>query len=171
MDGRGDLQGLWQRWFHPRRQNADGTSASCGIDVGDRIRPDEFDIDHVVCGDKRCVNPDHLELVTTRVNLWRQHDTRWADLMPSLLLRIYLHAAEHGELIPMRDVPDLVGLNPRSLRRVMSGGELKQTVLGHNNRYIHVDDLADFVTNRALEDAGLPVLQHIQQQIEGCVAA
>lgn len=38
--------------------------------------PAGLQLDHVVCNKRNCVNPDHVEPVTCKVNIWRSLERR-----------------------------------------------------------------------------------------------
>ncbi|MGV0624539.1 HNH endonuclease signature motif containing protein [Mycolicibacter minnesotensis] len=122
--------------------------------------PEGFTLDHT-CQNRRCVNPEHLEMVTLRVNSWRGAGTRWSELMQPTIRRIVAHPSPSR--IPAEDVPELLGLSPRSLRRVIADGELAPALGWYGARYHHRLDLIRFVMNRAAEDAGAPVLQAVNE--------
>lgn len=127
------------------------------------VIPDGFTLDHSVCAAKRCVNPDHLEIVTRRVNTWRGVGLHWRRDYRDMLIRVALHPTANG-LIRLNTVGDVLGTSPRILRRPLRDGELEQVVVNHNQRYVRKSDLIDFIVARAAEDAGLPVVQALINQ-------
>ncbi|CPW94761.1 HNH endonuclease signature motif containing protein [Mycobacteroides abscessus] len=127
------------------------------------VIPEGFTLDHSVCGTKRCVNPDHLEIVTRRVNTWRGAGLHWRRDYRDMLIRVALYPAADG-LIRLNRVGDVMGTHPRILRRPLRDGELEQVVVNHNQRYVRKTDLIDFIVARAAEDAGLPVVQALINQ-------
>jgi len=118
--------------------------------------PEGFTLDHVECGDHRCVNPDHLEIVTRRVNTWRGSGVHWKRDFRGMILALIAHPEP---MIRMSAVAPIIGVQARVLRRAVEGGELPQVVLNHHHRYVRKTDLIDFIINRATEDAGAPVLR------------
>lgn len=50
--------------------------------VRDGSIPDDLTVDHL-CGRKRCVRPDHLEVVTRSENSKRWHRSRWTQAVAS----------------------------------------------------------------------------------------
>lgn len=42
--------------------------------------PEGLTIDHLNCTTRRCINPEHFELVTLDENARRANDTRWHDM-------------------------------------------------------------------------------------------
>ncbi|MBN7481011.1 HNH endonuclease signature motif containing protein [Mycobacteroides abscessus] len=127
------------------------------------VIPDGFTLDHSVCGTKRCVNPDHLEIVTRRVNSWRASDLHWRRDYRDMLIRVALCPAADG-LIRMRDVGPLIGIQTRIMRRAVSEGELAQVFVNHRERYVRKTDLITFIISRAAEDAGAPVARALIDQ-------
>ncbi|MGV0654780.1 HNH endonuclease [Mycolicibacterium thermoresistibile] len=118
--------------------------------------PEGFTLDHSVCGDRRCVNTDHLEVVTRRVNTWRGKGVHWKLDFPLMVRAVIAHPTP---MIRMSAVAAMIGVSPRLIRRAVEQGELPQVVVNHRERYICKADLIDFIVNRAAEDAGAPVLR------------
>lgn len=127
------------------------------------VIPEGFTLDHSVCGNKRCVNPDHLEIVTRRVNAWRGMGVHWRRDYRAMLAAVLLYPAADG-LIRMRDVGGLIGVQSRIMRRAVHDGELPQVVINHRERYVRNTDLITFIVNRAAEDAGATVARALISQ-------
>lgn len=127
------------------------------------VIPEGFTLDHVVCGTKRCVNPDHLEIVTRRVNAWRATGIHWRHDYRDMLASVALYPTTNG-LIRVRDAGPLIGMKTRIMRRAVHGGELPQVVVNHRERYIRQTDLIDFIISRAAEDAGATVISALIEQ-------
>lgn len=129
--------------------------------------PDGFTIDHVVCATPRCVEVTHLEVVTHRVNSWRQAGFKWSECYQAALrnlaanLRSEYTRSEAG-LIP--------GLSLSSVKRAIHGGELQERGSGYFDRRISRKELGRFIIARALEDAGLPVIGGYVAQAEALIA-
>ncbi|ANO12796.1 HNH endonuclease [Mycobacteroides abscessus] len=129
--------------------------------------PHGFDLDHAVCRNKVCVNPEHLEVVTVNVNTWRGQGHFWSRDMQTLIRRVLFAKGDiDTNTFTTAAVQLLLNLGPSSVKRACSIGELR----AHKGegldkrRYTpqwHIDraDLIDFIINRAAEDAGAPVLR------------
>lgn len=130
--------------------------------------PEDFTLDHL-CGNVLCINTDHLEITTRRVNIWRGQGRRWLSDIGDVLLRIATYPAVDG-LIPRAEVGELIGVGEQTVRRAMSTGELQRAPRGGWVVYVRQADLINFVVARATEDAGLPVAGALCAQIRDLAA-
>lgn len=121
--------------------------------------PHGFDLDHAVCHNRWCVNPGHLELVTTRVNSWRGAGFRWSELMIPTLRRVIKHV-KSGDLLTSPKVAELTGLSRWAVHEATVTGELVRDPSSSWDMNLYTRDaIIDFIINRAAEDSGAPVLR------------
>lgn len=115
-------------------------------------------IDHVVCGNTRCVNPVHLEVVTARVNTWRGMGHRWAtEASPILVEILALPTFRYGDdprraWITVNDVAWIIGLQPGMVRKLAKQGEFERAP--RRIPYLTRGSVVHFILRRAWEDAG-----------------
>lgn len=132
--------------------------------------PTGFDIDHR-CLNHRCVNPSHLEMVTTEVNTWRRDGRHWQALMSPLVLRAALTPGDiDGNTFTTAAVQELLGMSPTRVKEACLRGELRaeKGVGIHHRRgadqwHIRRTDLIDFIIHRAAEDAGVSVVRALSE--------
>ncbi|WP_074380248.1 HNH endonuclease [Mycobacteroides abscessus] len=127
--------------------------------------PEGCEPDHL-CRNTRCVEPEHLELVTYRVNGWRAAGHRWSEMYQDITRRILAHPQE---AVSRNVAAELLGIHKDTIRKAIRGGELVEEPVGTHNAWepaalITCQALAVFVFRRALEDAGVPVLDALIAQ-------
>lgn len=129
--------------------------------------PSGFDLDHAVCRNTVCVNPDHLEVVTVNVNTWRGQGQFWSRDMQTLIRRVLFATGDiDTSIFTAPAVQQLLNLGPSSVKRACGTGELRAykgdglDKRRHSPQWhIPRDALIDFIIARAAEDAGVPVLE------------
>ncbi|WP_253804222.1 HNH endonuclease signature motif containing protein [Mycolicibacterium smegmatis] len=133
-----------------------------------------FDLDHG-CRKPRCVNPDHMELTTPRVNYWRRDGRYWAQEMGALLERVKNAEGDiDQDTFTSNMAQELLGLSRNRLTEACNFGELNAymgppVTKGYRREqwYIPRVSLYVFIINRAAEDSGLHVLRALIGQQTG----
>ncbi|MBE5447537.1 HNH endonuclease signature motif containing protein [Mycobacteroides abscessus] len=137
--------------------------------------PSGFDLDHVVCRNPLCVNPDHLELTTPRVNYWRRDGRYWARDMETLLFKVMTAEGDiDRDTFTSAAARDLLGLSQNRMAEACNMGELSAykgpsvTKGFHREQwYIPRNALYVFLLNRGAEDSGLNVVRALIEQKTG----
>lgn len=134
--------------------------------------PEGYEPDHT-CRNTRCVETDHLELTTGRVNGWRAHGIVWSERYQDAIRRIVAHPQTP---VSRNITAELLGVHKDTVRKAIREGELVEIPVGVHAAWepaalISSQDLINFVIGRALEDAGLPVLKAIVSQLESAIDA
>lgn len=90
------------------RRSFDGKMTTAHRSVYEQLRgpiPDGLDLDHL-CRNRRCVNPDHLEPVTRRVNVMRGKRMKFSDDVAAEIAGLL------GEGVHYREIADRFGCDP-----------------------------------------------------------
>lgn len=126
--------------------------------------PAGFDLDHAVCQNPRCVNPAHLEVVTTEVNTWRRDGRHWRELVSPMIFRVVAATGDiDADTFSVPVVARLLEMSNYRIAEACRTGELSAGMgKGASSKYRRKDQwyirreaLIDMIVNRAAEDAGL----------------
>lgn len=125
--------------------------------------PDGITVDHL-CNQRRCVEIEHLRLVTERANTWRRGAARrrWSedcwDLLPAI-------ASHPSKVVDHREAAKLINLDHKTVKECIQKGELRATEIVKGIQWeIRTIDLSEMVARRAAEDAGITVIQALIDQ-------